>query len=341
MNQTLSRRWTIAVALALVALSSSCTMKSQDAPPLTGPSELGTSITVSVAPDVLTQDGGSQSLVTVSAYDSNGKPLRNVSLRSEIEVGGVVADFGTLSARSIVTGNDGRATLVYTAPAAPAGPSVDLNTTVRIAVTPLGTDFVNSVARFATIRLVPSGIVVPPDGLQPYFTFTPSAAQDHQTILFVACGDPVRACAPGNNPIATFSWDFGDGKNSSGTTTSHAYDETGTYVITLRVTDGLGRSASTTQSVTVSAAVGPTANFEFSPQNPALHEKVFFNAGLSTAPAGRRIVSYSWDFGDGTFGSGETTSHPGYSQAREYKVVLTVTDDTGKKGTIAQSVSPE
>ena len=149
-------------------------MKNQEAPPLTGPSELGTSISVGVAPDVLTQDGGSQSLVTVIAYDKNGKPLRNVSLRSEIVVGGVIADFGTLSARSIVTGTDGRATLVYTAPAAPAGPAVDNGTTVSISVTPLGTDYANSLARFATIRLVPSGVVVPPDGLQPYFTLSPS-----------------------------------------------------------------------------------------------------------------------------------------------------------------------
>lgn len=341
MNQTFFKRWTLTGALALVAFSSGCTMKSQEAPRLTGPSELGTSISVSVNPDVLTQDGGSQSLVTVVAYDNNGKPLRNVSLRSEIVVGGVIADFGTLSARSIVTGTDGRATLVYTAPAAPGGPSVDTGTTVSISVTPLGTDFANSLPRFATIRLVPSGIVVPPDGLQPYFTLSPSTIQDHQTVIFDACGDPQRPpCAPGNNPIASYSWDFGDGKTGSGKTTSHAYDEAGTYVATLRVSDQLGRSASTTQSVAVSAAGGPTAAFEFSPQDPLINQPVNFNAGPSTAQPGRRIASYSWDFGDGTFGSGQITSHS-YSLPRSYKVVLTVTDDTGKKATTSQAVSPK
>ena len=116
MNMTFLGRTSAAVALglALVTLPSGCTMKEQETPALTGPSELGTGVSVTVTPDILTQDGGSQSLVTVSAFDSNGKPLRNLSLRSEIMVGGVIADFGSLSARSIVTGTDGRATLVYT-----------------------------------------------------------------------------------------------------------------------------------------------------------------------------------------------------------------------------------
>ena len=339
MNQTSFRRWTVTAA-ALVALSSSCTMKSQDAPPLTGPSELGTSINVTVSPDLLTQDGGSQSVVTVTAFDSNGKPLRNLSLRSEIVVDGVVADFGSLSARSIVTGTDGRATLVYTAPAAPAGPAVDTGTTVAIAVTPIGYDYANSLARFATIRLVPSGIVVPPDGLQPYFTLTPSTAQDNQAVLFSACGDPLRSCAPANNPVAAYSWNFGNGRSGSGRTTSHAYNEAGTYIVTLRISDQLGRSASTTQSLTVSASSGPTAAFVFSPEDPLINQPVNFNAAPSTAQPGRRIVGYAWDFGDGTFGSGQTTSHT-YSLPRSYRVVLTVTDDTGKKATSSLSVAPQ
>ncbi|MDP9324591.1 MAG: Ig-like domain-containing protein, partial [Acidobacteriota bacterium] len=87
-------RWIVLAALAVTAIAAGCTMKSQNAPPLTGPSELGTSITVTVSPDILTQDGSSQSLVTITAHDSNGKPLKNLSLRAEIEVGGVRTDFG-------------------------------------------------------------------------------------------------------------------------------------------------------------------------------------------------------------------------------------------------------
>ena len=111
----------LAVA-AMAGAIASCTLKSQDPPPLSGPSEFGTSITMSASPDAINQDGGSQSLITITARDSNCNPKRNVSMRTDIYVNGVHADFGSLSARNVVTDSNGHATLVYTAPGAPAGP---------------------------------------------------------------------------------------------------------------------------------------------------------------------------------------------------------------------------
>ena len=49
-----------ACVVALAVLAASCTMKNQDAPPLTGPSEFGTSVTVAVSPDVLALDGAAE-----------------------------------------------------------------------------------------------------------------------------------------------------------------------------------------------------------------------------------------------------------------------------------------
>src|SRR5687767_3237517 len=110
-----------ATAIAiLAATAASCTMKSQEAPDLTGPSEHFQSITVSVTPDVLSQDGGSQSVITMIARGPNGESLRNVSMRVEIHVNGTPVDFGSLSARNVVTNSEGRATAVYTAPSAPS-----------------------------------------------------------------------------------------------------------------------------------------------------------------------------------------------------------------------------
>ena len=53
---------------ALIATGFGCTLKEQEAPPLSGPSEFAKSITVSVSPDILSQDGSSQSRITVSAH---------------------------------------------------------------------------------------------------------------------------------------------------------------------------------------------------------------------------------------------------------------------------------
>jgi hypothetical protein len=79
----------VVAALVLTALSA-CTLKKQETPSLTGPSELGTSIVLSASPDLLTQDGASQSVITILSRDSNGQPLRNLSVRAEITAGASV-----------------------------------------------------------------------------------------------------------------------------------------------------------------------------------------------------------------------------------------------------------
>ena len=322
------------VATMCVAAGSSCTMKNQEAPPLTGPSEFGTSINVSVSPDVLPTDGGSQALVTVTAFDANGSPLRNVSLRSEIRVNGTIADFGSLSARNIVTDSAGRAMLVYTAPLVQGG--VDTGTIVDIGVTPSGTNFANAVTRTASIRLVPPGVIVAPDGLQPAFTFTPTNPLESQPIFF----DGTSSRAPAVNPIASYRWDFGDNRSGSGATQTHAYETAGTYTVKLTIFDALGRSAFTTQSVTVGASVSPTASFVFSPTDPVVNQQVNFNGSASIAAAGRKIVSYTWDFGDGAplVSGADPLANHSYTLARTYTVTLVVTDDIGRKGTISRTV---
>jgi len=307
----------------------SCTMKSQEAPRLTGPSEFGTSISVSVSPDVLQQDGASQSVISVVVRDSAGQPLANQPLRTEIRVNGVTADFGSLSARSIVSGADGRATLIYTAPPNVSG----AESMVDIGVTPIGSNFGDSVTRTATIRLVPPGVVLPPSGLSPAFTFSPQNPTQGQSVLFSGR----TSTASANNPIAQYLWDFGDGGTGAGAETTHAFTGPGTYFVRLTITDGVGRSASTTQSVTVGQGTAPTALFTYSPTNPVIGDTVNFNAAASTAAAQRRIVSYRWDFGDGTAGNGVQVTHV-FTAARTYTVTLTVTDDIGRTSTRSDTV---
>lgn len=329
-------RLVIRTLLVVVSIPiAGCTMKKQETPDLSGPSEFGTSIGVAVSPDILTQDGASQSLVTVTARDPNGGAVRNLSLRAEIQVAGLRADFGSLSSRNVVTNSDGRATLVYTAPGAPAV-AVDDGTVVTIAITPLGSDYGNSTPRTASIRLVPPGSVVPPDGLKPAFTFTPSTPTDSQTVLF----DASDSSSASGNPIASYSWNFGDGGRGSGVTATHAYETAGTYVATLTIADALGRSAQKSQSIPVTAGLDPTASFTSSPADPLVNQPVNFNASGSRAAPGHTISRYDWDFGDGSSGAGVVTSHT-YTLPRSYVVVLTVTDDSGKKATTTGTVTPK
>ena len=314
-----------AFVVALAVGAASCTMKSQDAPPLTGPSEFGTSVTVAVSPDVLALDGASRSVVTVTARNPNGQPLPNLSMRADMYVNGQIADFGELSAKSLVTGSDGRATLVYTAPASNAG----VESLIDIAVTPIGTSAGNHATVSARIRLVPTGIRLPPLNLQPAFTFTPSAPAQGQTVLFDA------QTSTGN--ISRYRWDFGDGHTAQGQTVSHAYADVGTYFVRLTLEDAAGRTSSVSRSLAVGQAPAPAADFSFSPDNPQPNDDVRFNASASQPAPGRTIVSYAWDFGDGATGSGITATRR-YTQARTYNVTLTITDDIGRTSVITKSV---
>lgn len=51
--------------------------------------------------------------------------------------------------------------------------------------------------------------------------------------------------------IVSYFWDFGDGSNGTGVTTTHAYTELGTYIVTLTVRDAAGNSDTDTMTVTV------------------------------------------------------------------------------------------
>ncbi len=62
--------------------------------------------------------------------------------------------------------------------------------------------------------------------------------------------------------------------------------------------------------------------------------KVAFDGASSYVPEGRSIVSYEWDFGDGTTGTGDYVNHT--FSAGKHTVKLTVTDNTGMKHTASQ-----
>ncbi len=51
--------------------------------------------------------------------------------------------------------------------------------------------------------------------------------------------------------VVSYSWDFGDGTNTTGVNVSHTYLDAGTYTVTLTVTDNLGATAVTTKNIVV------------------------------------------------------------------------------------------
>jgi PKD repeat protein len=326
-------RFTIAVLIA--ATVAACTVKDTPEPPLAGPSEFALALHLQAVPDAILQDGYSQSGITIEALGPDGRPVRALAVRLDVVVDGTVVDFGTLSAKTVVTGDDGRARVTYTAPPRPTE-STGLGTEVTILAIPIGGDFRGERGRQVDIRLIPPGVILPPNGAPvPIFAVTPTPVTAFTAATFDASGTTDEGVGCGAR--CTYSWDFGDGGSASGIVVSHEYRAPGSYAVRLTVTDDRNRTASTTQTIAVAASQLPTASFVFSPSNPVPGQMIFFNASASRAAQGRRIVFYEWDFGSGRTDSGVTVSK-GYNTPGSYVVTLKVTDDANQEGVVSQTV---
>ena len=84
----------------------------------------------------------------------------------------------------------------------------------------------------------------------------------------------------------------------------------------------------------------PVPEFSYKPLEPMTGETITFNASASydTSPFGNvTIVSYEWDFGDGTMSTGMISTHV-YGEPGTYSVTLTVTDNNGNFRSITKSI---
>ena len=131
--------------------------------------------------------------------------------------------------------------------------------------------------------------------------------------------------ADGDDTITIYTWDFGDDISGSGQTTSHAYSTSGVFTVSLTVEDDVGATdtvdtTATTSNGNLPPVANPGGTYEGDADAP-----VSFDGSGSDDPDGT-IASHTWDFGDGTSGSGETTTHT-YSAEGTYTVTLTVADD--------------
>jgi PKD repeat protein len=85
----------------------------------------------------------------------------------------------------------------------------------------------------------------------------------------------------------------------------------------------------------------PIADFVFNPLQMVTGEVVTFDGSSShsTTPfEGGAIVSYNWNFGDGTTGTGITATHV-FTEPQAYTVTLTVTDNYGNSRSTTQTVN--
>ncbi len=159
--------------------------------------------------------------------------------------------------------------------------------------------------------------------------------------------------------IVSYHWEFGDGSTETGEIVQHTYIEGKYYVVTLTVTDESGLKAQTHLGMNVlpgqssgGSCSGSTGSCGGPDINPlAIITSKYFSCtsngqvgdaitldGSASRPAVGQMVSYHWDFGDGSTGSGAAVSHV-YSVSNTYIITLTVVDEGGGVGKATGAIS--
>jgi PKD repeat protein len=121
--------------------------------------------------------------------------------------------------------------------------------------------------------------------------------------------------------LTNWDWDFGDGNVSTDQNSTHTYDQSGSYTVTLTVT---GPEGSDTANTTITVGSGaPTAGFTADPTTGSAPLTVTF-----TDTSSGNITSWAWDFGDGNTSTAQHPAHT-YNSTGSYTVTLMVTGPEG------------
>ncbi|MDK3017193.1 PKD domain-containing protein [Pseudodonghicola flavimaris] len=141
-----------------------------------------------------------------------------------------------------------------------------------------------------------------------------------QPILFDA-----SASSDPDGGLLRYDWDFGDGSSSDLINPNKTYERPGVFPVTLRVRNESGTDYGTDMDrIAVLVREGPLAD-----AGPDLrvcaNSQLRFDGSGSTDADGA-VNAFSWTYGDGGTGSGETPTHV-FTRPGTYTVTLTITGD--------------
>jgi CSLREA domain-containing protein/uncharacterized repeat protein (TIGR01451 family) len=117
----------------------------------------------------------------------------------------------------------------------------------------------------------------------------------------------------------SYAWTFGDGDTGNGANTTHTYPDVGVYTAVVTATNPVSTLTATTVVTITDAPITGLSASNNSP-TPAGSPTTL----MATVTSGTNI-NYTWNFGDGTTGSGANTSHV-YPDVGVYTAVVTATN---------------
>ncbi len=161
-------------------------------------------------------------------------------------------------------------------------------------------------------------------------TVTNPAVADFTSTDTAACKAPFTTRFKSQvQGLVSLSWDFGDQSTSTAKNPGHTYQTPGKYNVTLQFVDSAGCVAKITKPDFVKI-IEPLIHFQNLPVN-GCNPYTFTPA--YTIDHADSIISYAWDFGDGTTSTDPNPFHL-YSNDGSYNLTLTVTTIGGCSNTL-------
>lgn len=135
--------------------------------------------------------------------------------------------------------------------------------------------------------------------------------------------------------IQSYYIDYGDGTDSNETNITHTYQKVGVYTCRIMVTDD--ESSTTNKSITITVNNHePTASITTDKLSGTIPLTIHFRSGGIDVDG--TIVSYVWNFGDGSSSTKQNITHT-FQSIGNYTVILTVTDNDGANSTASVSIN--
>ncbi|MEM6263122.1 MAG: PKD domain-containing protein [Bacteroidota bacterium] len=128
--------------------------------------------------------------------------------------------------------------------------------------------------------------------------------------------------------ITTWNWNFGNGNSSTVQNPSETFVGAGSYQVSLEVTDLNG--CRDTAFTTIEVSPIPVADFFSNDTIGCAPQSVVFRDVSTSGPT---IVSWQWDFGDGSSSNQQNPTHD-YTQDGVYTVTLIISDINGCTDTL-------
>ncbi|WP_024480883.1 PKD domain-containing protein [Cellulophaga baltica] len=193
-------------------------------------------------------------------------------------------------------------------------------------------DFTNPViytvtAQDQTIQTYTVNVTVPSENQYPTAIATSDVTSGAPSLAVQFTGE--TSSDPDTGDALTYAWDFGDGSTATTPNPSHTFTTAGTYTVTLTVTDDGTPALNSTDTITIivtDANQAPTAVATSDITSGEVSLAVQFTGDTSSDPDSGDVLTYAWDFGDGSTATTANPSHT-FTIAGTYDVTLTVTDD--------------